>query len=951
MKFNSKYLYITVLGFFLMACSEEQLIRESNDVSDFDVTFYFTAPEIQNSLSVDTKASFPEGSIQESTIESLHVLFFDGDSDEAELTKVVEATIHAGERLGTITTQRMTNSYVCLVANYEPISTVAVGTTWGDIKANQLFSFANGGLTSIPMVSAIYGPFTINLENTKIGENDRFSLVRSLAKIMIDIDSPDFVYNGSRFFNLADKGFLVDQGEVREPAAVQYWDEPEAAYNGATNKITYTPERKNDTSDPAYFIMKGVYKGVEGYYCVYPRTEDGNYVDFKRNTNYKIRLNVKNYGTKTPEQAFQAPVNGDDVEVEVTAESAFDLLLDRRGHYFATSNSEVQIWAKPAYHAVAFSGSLETYTYVLAELSTEKVERNETLQSSDIEILSSGGIAGLNIVPKQDNRGYLLLGNMTSLSPGQSVTVKLRHRSLVLDIQVTKQDFLDCVYGRLPLSNDCVSAVVKPHMRADESFFTEPVEWVSITKSDANLPVNYVSSGEQDVNGNPLYVAYKEQVDINKMGVKATAETTPNEGFRFADVYVGRRNTSRMKLILAQANAELVGYLGSTSLLTNLDNPDNGATYDQYLVTQRKTTIYPQNQIQEESRYCASFNPNNDNLWYLPSNRQLMGLWIVENSDSRNTASMVYEEHSFDGTNMYLARNDYTQNMVDYYARAFNYRTTGGYFKNNEATLKKDSRRPFITFSTGDSKRGIYLNRRYGVRCVRNLPVPDDLKAKKPNAKPVEGRSVTLDPYSFLTDDYFSATGNAYDNRNSWKINRQIEVHTGVTAKQTVTTVKYDNSNSRWTTPNQQLEQEYTLQQAYNNCISLGNNYRLPTAKEMRLLYIYKQDIEPNTQQFNVEPEDGAFEGTAKKRYLYFMLRHWNPADSYAGDNGNGMTPYLFYYWTSTSWRESPEITGPSGPWNVIVQRQNFVLGELGGRGANETTARDHYRCVRTTQP
>lgn len=225
------------------------------------------------------------------------------------------------------------------------------------------------------MVSALYGPFTITPANTKIGENDRLALVRSLAKIMIDVASPDFTYSGSRFFNLADRGFLIDQGEVQEPADIQLWNEPIDAYNATANRITYTPERNNQDSEPAYFIMKGVFKGVEGYYCVYPKAEDGTFIDFKRNTNYKIRLVVKNYGTKTPEQAFQAPVNGDDVEVEVTAESAFDLLVDRRGHYLATSNSEVHIWAKPAYCAVAFSGDPIAYTYVLAELSTEKVEK------------------------------------------------------------------------------------------------------------------------------------------------------------------------------------------------------------------------------------------------------------------------------------------------------------------------------------------------------------------------------------------------------------------------------------------------------------------------------------------------------------------------------------------------------------------------------------------------
>lgn len=531
----------------------------------------------------------------------------------------------------------------------------------------------------------------------------------------------------------------------------------------------------------------------------------------------------------------------------------------------------------------------------------------------------------------------------------QSVVVTLRHRNLVMDIRVTQRTFLDCVYGNLALGEDCVSAVVKPHLRADGSFFNESTAWVSIVKSNANLPLQYISSGEQDVNGNPLYVAYKEQVDVNKMGVNATASTTPNEGFRFADVYVGRRNTSRLKLILAQANAELVGYFGSTVLQNNPANPDDGTTYDQYLVTQRKTTIYPQSTILNESAYCSSFNPLQSNIWYLPSNRQLMGLWVMENSDSRNTGSMIYEEHSYDGTNMYLARNDYTQSLINYYASAFNYRTTGGYYKNNESTLVKDSRRPFITFSTGDSKRGIYLNRSYGVRCVRNVAVPDDLRAKAPNATPVSGRLLTADPYSFLTPDYFAATENAYDNRASWKVNRQIEVHQGVTATQTITTLRYNGSS--WTRPNRNVEQEYTLQQAYNNCVNLGNSYRLPTAKEMRLLYIYKPMIENQTRSFNVEPQDGVWESTSTQRYLYFMLRHWNPAESYAGPNGNGMTPYLFYYWTATTWRESPEISGVSGPWNVIVQRQNFVLGELGGRGANETAARDHYRCVRTTNP
>lgn len=125
----------------LMACTDEQLIDGTKDVTDFDVTFYFSAPEIRNALSVETKASFPEGGIQESAIESLHVLFFDGDSDEAELTKIVEATINANERLGTITTQRMTNSYVCLVANYATISSVAPGTTWGEIKKKSAILF------------------------------------------------------------------------------------------------------------------------------------------------------------------------------------------------------------------------------------------------------------------------------------------------------------------------------------------------------------------------------------------------------------------------------------------------------------------------------------------------------------------------------------------------------------------------------------------------------------------------------------------------------------------------------------------------------------------------------------------------------------------------------------------------------------------------------------------
>ncbi len=902
------------------------------------LTVHFTTPDLAPE-EVKTRGSFSGGAADEATVNELWLLVFESDGSDAPLVEKVQITNLQNTPGNTISgvayPNPRENVLVRLVANVD-MSAVALNTPWSTIHST-VYSITNTATQSFPMTAQVPN-FTI-ASGVPLGtETNPVPLVRAMAKITLtNASSNDFIYEGNRFFGIFNQGFVFPQGSLQSPATAARYNE--TGYN--TLNVSYVPETLNadetgttPLSDRTFIVVKGKYKGLEGYYRI-DLYDSGTkkYINFQRNHNYILRFTITGYGAQTEAQAIESPMNGSVVKVDIEYGSAYDNLSDRHGHFLSATNSEVIIYGKPKYYTKGFRGANPAYRYLFAEFKTEKTTG---LTPADIQVVNAGAPLSnvtITVVADGDEQKYLLSGELNTLQIDATATVTVRYRNLVKEIKVTRKQYIDAHYANFRLS-DIHNVQVQPHKKADGSLVSANApQWMTLSSAEGNC-ASTMSNPVHDLEGSAITVQMKENVDGAKMGTYAS-DNADNEGFRFADVYAARPGRpGRVKMIVAQANADLSGWFGGTALarFPNAGVVDDGTQYNGYMVVERLTDeTYISTKALSE--YCKSKNPSdNPNLWYMPSSRQLMGVWLTDNSDSRKTSPMQAPPVTTN-VSRYVSRENYTQQQIEYYTRSKGFGPNLEGIRNTDTgPLNTSARYPTINFSNGETARGAAPTATVtvGVRCVRNLAtneLPAPIAGNTGTV--VSGRNVTMDPKGYLSDDYFN--GDATNNNN---IARVVYVNPPVAEKQNDYT--YTWGNNRWNRSSlKQIEQEVTLAVAKTKCISPN---RLPTMRELQLFYIYKPAVETATGEFYMDEADGYKVATGTTtlrpdRMLYAMYRY--PADEH--------TAYLHWYWSSS-------VRPGNDPY---PHRLSFHFGDVNARGFGDgqDNQPDHYRCVRTVTP
>ena len=967
MKRYSLYIISIFLIYFSSGCVDDSLIDDTEYKGKANIRVFTTTPEAEIAK-LETKAAHENDLPTEAAVNSLMVLVFENATPEAKLLQIENVTM-TNEYDGTVSLSGRNNVHIRLVANYDLPKSLK-GKTWSEIRTSHIYNVDNSTSQTFPMTADI-PDFDIK-PNNHIGKSERIKLVRAMAKLTLNISGDgNFNYLGNKIQQIENKGYLFaqDNNNLTGPTTSTRYNEE--SYNKKT--ITYSPERKNTGKDEktpldtrTYVLIEGTYNGVKSFYRVdfgsRNSSEEMEYKDFKRNTNYLLNVNIVNYGFATEEEAIAAPVNSDIIEVSIVESSAYELLVDESGHYLGVSNSVVMIHGKSQYMSNGFEGVPQDYSYVFTTITNEKTSGWD---ENDIEIISAIGIEKndlkIVVVDKHDEDGnpisgmkeYLLTGSVASIYFDQSdidvdmsdpAVVSIRYGRLVKDIIILRSHYLDCHYGYKTLGNpDFMPTIstVKKHRLADGTYFKKHNDWSFLSTNSKNCnSTDYGNSGNQtiaNIDGYSVNFVFREHLDGTTMG--RYTETAEYEGFRFADVYAASPdNTTRYKFIIGQANADLSGYFGreygSSSTGYGLEvEIDGGDEYDSYLVSHR---------IYKTKGDCSSLNPMDKTLWYEPSNRQLIGLWLTDNSNSRKVNSITEPVNLPIDESLFISARvgGYTQAHHDYYHK------TG--FWNNELK-NQDISKPELTYGhLFDSKRNWYINFMNGestrkgavsgkyIRCVRRMPhenMPDDIRSKV-TTSPVSGKQVTMDPAGYLSEDYFNNVDNP--------IARKIEVQPKVS--ETDQTTIYTANGTGWKQTNKQIEKEYTLANAYAKA-TVGDN-RLPTQRELLMIYVY-HDLLVNAgmEPFYKDEADGYYDGTGTStkpnKLLYKMYRY--PAGVVDVD----YDAYLHWYWTSTT--DKGQFTGNDNG-TVIPHRVSFHFGDVNRRGDKQTTSMDHYRAVKTIQ-
>lgn len=922
---------LLILAVVLFAgCSEESMISGGDNKS---VKLYFTTPSLSNSSvesfdsSIQTKGdhSSGEAALKEDKIENLYLLLFD---EENGVLMFAEKIIVDANGVGSVQVPYQGEAFVRLAANISPDGWR--GKNWETLRKEQVFAIS--GNLAFPMYAEVGVKVIAN--SLVIGSTQApVKLKRSVAKLSVSATA-GISFSGFRTFHRHTKGHVFPQ-EIIKNVSAETEDEPESAYNNGKESI-FLPETNNTEEDQTFIIAKATYQGVEGFYRIDIR-KDKALINIERNKHYIINFGENTgYGYPTEAEALLDPYNDKSSSIVIEEYPAYDFVYNGNKNYMGFSNSTVAIFGKAQYCVNGFDQTSEyPYEYLLTMIKTDG-------DGEDVVVLDNDGLNITKKIIDKDGGKYVLLSAPVAgleeelendPESGVFKLVRIQYKNLVKSLVVIwKGYYIDCTYSLQHISQgleqSLTYAEVKPHMKADGEEDSDPYHWIGLSPEEKNADSSSKRLTSSISGGTKKFVQFREHVDGGKIGVKSA--TLFNEGFRFADVYMSSVSGEGMiKMIFAQANADLSGYFGGTTLAEYSKEVDDGTKYDGYLVAERITDETYQNT--NLTSYCKSKNPSdNPNVWYVPSSRQLMGLWLTNNSDSRKTSPMnIDSENSTE--NLYSSRGSYLQTQIDYYVRAKSF----GVPNNNSDTEPLDfmGRLWVMNFSNGETSR---FTTPPMVRCVRNLSVqewPADIQNNKA-VSPVSGKQVTMDPAGYLSNDYFN-----FDGSDPNPITRKIEVLPKTT--ETDRTAIYTWSNTKWIITAKDIEKEYTLTEAYNRSNQEGG--RLPSMRELMLIYIFHDKlVDGGMSALYKDEADGYYEGTninssVPNRMLFKMFRY--PAADH--------TAYMHWYWTSTA--RNVRFTGNDNG-SVVPLRINFYFGDVNARGKTETVARDHYRAVKTIE-
>lgn len=972
-----KVLLIWSLALLLCSCISEEIDSPHVVQSNTNFSVYITTPdEIQ--VEGEVRASHDGPHDGEGRINSLWLLVFDGAGEDNTLLekKAVTYTTVEGTKINgkvELDSPSNNNTTIRFLAN-TATEDISVGQTWTEIR-KLTYAVNNGNGQLFPMTGEIQTNFRTQ---TSIGtEQNRIRLIRSLAKITFNIqEGGDFQYLGNRVFRLKDKGFVFPTPENDAPNEAEFYNE--AGYNKYT--VTYSAERLNVAEEAGdeklpldnrtFFMLHGRYKGKEGFYRIdFYNEAKKEYLNFTRNTNYNLKVTVNGYGFDTEAEALEHPLNGSVVHIIADVSDAYNFITNGAGNFLGFSNLAVTIYGKPTYFTRGFAGNKTRYEYVLTTITNEK---NGGWDSSDITILNAGSVLNSRIVvvDKYDEFGkpvpgmkeYLLVGSLPdNFKAGDETSVTVKYTTLAKDIKVRREQYIDCHFTNIAYPAGTASPSVSdvrlmPTRKSDGGYVENGkfpadapthLSWVML--ADAPSTFNCRSTDYKNrttveqwrrSNNGPVRIQFHEHLNTMRMG-RFAAKNAELEGFRFADVYVSlSKEGERHKLILAQANADLVGFFGHESI-----RPDyarlaaNGRSvsgnygpdkyqYDRYLVVERTTDTYITGSLKNIADYCRSHSPADiENLWYAPSYSQLLGVWVADNSDSRHTSPFRTEEMAAGG--------DYSSPAFPYFARSnFNSTHETAYPQINEQLppLFGDTNVPCVNFVYGETMRGYHSKEYIAVRCVRNLDPNLEPDGLTNNNSPVSaGHEVTMDPKDFLSDDYFTNDSwNEPQIRNN-KVARKFWVDPTHRSEQNV--YRFTANPPRYTSYSRRTENvegEVTFNAATREA---GNaNLRLPTMRELNLIYIYKDYLEQNSrfEKFNVDMPDASGMYSVDAKFPR-ILRY--PA-------AGASTAPTYFYWSSTL--RNPDLTYP--------MRMSMVVGYVNTRGAGygEDDQLDHRRFVKT---
>ncbi|WP_139822869.1 hypothetical protein [Massilibacteroides vaginae] len=386
---NLKKYYL--LGFILLlltACSEEYDLTDMKPVDTAESTvlveLFTHTGDYQTPTNQQTRTF--RGGLSEAMP---WVIVFLGDTDQAMFSQVARAT-KSGNKMVVSLTETTVKTRVMIIANppavffdgtidNTPLSKDALTSKLTGKTYNEALSILNTPKLQSPQKSIPYAaediPATLSITLNKIDNNtaigtaaNKLSLIRVVAKVTVENNSPDFVLEGFSVIGASQYGRLI----------------PSNTFTTQVDKVNYLAAPPHDSicgissGEPIYIyeslagessvIVKGSYKGQSGYYSLLFQDANKNSFNLIRNKWYQFKLKeINTAGYKTIGEALNAPPSNIFSTITVIDQNAMEI-TDNGQYFIGLSNSEFIVYSNTKQdNLTAVTVSYNAPTGVLAQ--------------------------------------------------------------------------------------------------------------------------------------------------------------------------------------------------------------------------------------------------------------------------------------------------------------------------------------------------------------------------------------------------------------------------------------------------------------------------------------------------------------------------------------------------------------------------------------------------------
>lgn len=412
--------------------------------------------------------------------------------------------------------------------------TVAIQLVGNTPESVNLSGDLTQAFVNTPDAGILWGKAAIKDILTKPASSHTINLVRANAKVSATSSASGFTLSGIAVYGTATDGSVAPAGLNADSSTPNVKNGETYTYSSglksASSEINVFETPKDNAENPkARIIIRGTYKGVDGYYPVAFRTRSGSGnsdiansyqytpIDVLRNHHYKVTVTaVRAEGYRTLEEAYKGhPDNR--LTVDITDSNAEVTSVVACRDYELGVSSEVE------------AGSNDQTVKIIVVSSRPEVAGEQRVVLSDnaswikTEGLALPAYVNVNMNSSKNSTGYRYEINVP-IDPNASAdsrtgTITVRSGDLSQEITVTQKyhDYLndDSRLVKLTMGGNVVA--------------THYFNWISTTVKGAGSDAFYQSGVSRDRGLNfPAVPAYEATYEIAVLSGDKSATITSN---------------------------------------------------------------------------------------------------------------------------------------------------------------------------------------------------------------------------------------------------------------------------------------------------------------------------------------------------------------------------------------------------------------------------------------